>query len=157
MLTSMFGITKGEVAAGFSPGYVGNVIDLACASPWAVQFSKDLDRLSLFDEGQSFLDSIGDQKLSIFTCAETSEDFQAIDMAQLRAAELSAAFAPPGFEYALDTGDDDDMHAPGIFGCALCDVTFATKQSLLLHLRKNTLCASARTLLLYLSSVPRAK
>jgi len=51
MLTSMFGITKGEVAAGFSPGHVGNVIDLANASPWAVQYSKDLDRLSLFDEG----------------------------------------------------------------------------------------------------------
>ena len=144
MLASIFGLTKGEAAAGILPGFVGNTICEDHASPWALQFSKDLDRLALFDDGLRFLEDFGEAKLAIFTVPEAAEQFLALDMTQLRACELSVAFAPPGLEYLASLDDEDeDPHDAGLFTCAMCALNFVSRQSLLLHIRKNTTSISA--------------
>ena len=104
------------------------------ATPWAAQFVRDLQRLSLLDDGKALLDSIGDEYLRVFTDALVTDDFCDLDVTQLRACELSVAIAPPGLA-PLPLAEPDPEDA-GLFACAMCNCSFYSRQSLLLHIRR---------------------
>ena len=132
---AMFGTTRGERPAGIPAGVLGNKVMVGeGATPWAAQFVRDLQRLSLLDDGKALLDSIGDEYLRAFTDSLVTDDFCDLDVAQLRACELSVAIAPPCLApLPLVDAEPEDS---GLFACAMCNCSFFSRQFLLLHIRR---------------------
>ena len=118
--------------AGIPPPIVGESIDEQNATPWAQQVARDLRRLEVTDEGAAFLRKMDEQQMTIFLTTEVRDTFLALDMAELRAKELSVFIPPP--DYSLQQGEHSHMDVEK-FKCEICDMTFASNKSILLHFR----------------------
>ena len=85
------------------------------ANPWAKQLAEDLKALEKLDGGDSLLEEIGGNALTLFT--DKAERFQKLDLDEFRAAFWAKCFSPLGAGEAPAAEEELGAEAADKFSC----------------------------------------